>query len=125
VNVKVVIEGEEEVGSTHLPKFIETYRQKLQADVLVLTDTANYDCGYPALTIALRGLVGLNIEVRSVAQSMHSGMWGGPIPDPAMALSKMLATLVDDNGRIAVPGVFEQVKPLSKEDRRIREDSVR
>jgi acetylornithine deacetylase/succinyl-diaminopimelate desuccinylase-like protein len=113
VNVKVVIEGEEEIGSSHLAEFLKTYRSKLDADVLVLTDTSNYDCGVPALTVALRGLVGVEIEVRALSKTVHSGMWGGPVPDPAMALTKMLATLVDEHGVIQVPGVMSQVKPLS------------
>lgn len=113
VNVKIVIEGEEEIGSTHLSKFLQTYRKKLDADVLVLTDTTNFDCGVPALTVALRGLVECEVEVRALSKTIHSGMWGGPVPDPAMALTKMLSGLTDENGCIAVPGVLDQVRPIS------------
>jgi len=117
VNVKVIIEGEEEIGSSHLFDFITRYKDKLQADVMVLTDAGNWDTGVPALTTLLRGIVMVEVELRGLESPLHSGMWGGPIPDPAMALSRMLATLVDAGGRIAVPGLLDDVLPLSEADR--------
>src|SRR5512136_331351 len=118
VNLKVVIEGEEEVGSDHLPQFIERYRSRLDADAVVLTDTSNVDAGVPCVTIALRGLVVAEVEFRALEQSVHSGMWGGPIPDPTLALCKVLGSLVDDAGRIAIPGIYDKVRPLSSAERR-------
>ena len=113
INVKVVIEGEEEIGSIHLAEFLRVHRKKLDADVLCLTDTTNFDCGIPALTVALRGLAEFQIEVRALTKAVHSGMWGGPVPDPAMALSKVLATLIDENGMIALPEITSLVPPLT------------
>jgi acetylornithine deacetylase/succinyl-diaminopimelate desuccinylase-like protein len=118
VNVKLVIEGEEEYGSGSLPAFLEKYRKKLQADAMVLTDTQNYDRGLPSLTVSLRGLVSIEVEVRSLKQSVHSGMYGGPAPDAAQALVKMLATCTDTEGRLAIPGIWDEVRPLTKDDER-------
>ncbi len=120
VNVRLVIEGEEEIGSTHLARFLKEHRKRLEADVMVLTDTTNFDCGRPALTVALRGLVGVEVEVRSLTKTVHSGMWGGPVPDPAMALAKMLATLTDDQGQLALPKSRAKVRPVdAAEEKRL------
>ncbi|MCC6808164.1 MAG: M20/M25/M40 family metallo-hydrolase [Deltaproteobacteria bacterium] len=109
VNLKFLVEGEEEIGSDNLPRFLEKFKAKVQADVVVLTDTSNFDTGIPALTYQLRGIVAADITVSALDHPVHSGMWGGPVADPAMALAKIIARLTHDDGSIAIPGLYDDV----------------
>lgn len=120
-NVKFVIEGEEEIGSENLAAFLKKFRKKLDADFIVLSDTANFDTGVPALTYQLRGIVQVDVEVETIKQPRHSGMWGGPVPDPVQILSKMIADLTAADGKINVPGLYNKVaKTGAKQLARIR-----
>jgi cysteinylglycine-S-conjugate dipeptidase len=118
LNVKVIIEGEEEAGSEHLAPFLRQHAALMKADAIVLTDTSNFDVGLPSVTTALRGLVMVDVEVRALKQAVHSGMWGGPVPDPVMGLCRMLATLTHPDGSLAIPGILDAVKPLTEAERR-------
>ncbi len=105
VTVKLFVEGEEEVGSDTLPALLAAYQERLAADVIVIADSGNWDIGEPALTTSLRGLVRANIEVRTLTHGVHSGMWGGLVPDALITLSRLIASLHDDAGNVAVAGL--------------------
>ena len=105
MTVKVIVEGEEEVGSDTLPALLSEHQDKLEADVIVIADSGNWDIGEPALTTSLRGLVRMYVEVRTLDHGVHSGMWGGVVPDALMTLARLLATLHDDAGNVAVEGL--------------------
>ena len=105
VSVTMFIEGEEEIGSETLSALLAEHQERLKADVIVIADSGNWDIGVPALTTSLRGLVRLDIEVRTLAHAVHSGMWGGLVPDALMTLARVLSSLHDDAGDVAVPGL--------------------
>ena len=114
VNVKLIIEGEEECGSDHLEPFLKKYASKVMADAIVLTDTGNFDHETPSITVALRGLAALDVTVRSMDHPLHSGMWGGAVADPVQALAKMIASCTDARGRMAIAGIYTGMKKPAK-----------
>jgi acetylornithine deacetylase/succinyl-diaminopimelate desuccinylase-like protein len=106
VGVALFIEGEEEYGSDSLERLLVEYRDELAADVIVIADSTNWDIGVPALTTSLRGLINCFVEVRTLSHPVHSGVYGGAVPDALTALSRLLATLHDDAGNVAVEGLL-------------------
>ncbi|WP_432944553.1 dipeptidase [Kribbella sp. CA-253562] len=105
VGVTVFVEGEEEIGSPTLLRLLDEYSEELTSDAIVIADSGNWAIGQPALTVSLRGLVDCYVEVRTLDHAVHSGLFGGAVPDALTALCRLLATLHDDNGDVAVDGL--------------------
>jgi cysteinylglycine-S-conjugate dipeptidase len=121
VNVKMLVEGEEEVGSKNLVKFFSENRSRIQADIIVVCDTENIRVGLPSITYSLRGVVTLLVEVKSALIPVHSGMAGGAFADSALALAKVLSRLCWEDGPIPIPGFNDSVKPLTDSERKVIE----
>jgi acetylornithine deacetylase/succinyl-diaminopimelate desuccinylase-like protein len=117
VNLRFVIEGEEEIGSPHLAEFLREHRDALAADVALVSDGAMVAPGTPTITYGLRGMTYLTVRVRSAGRDLHSGSYGGGVPNPLLALSQMLASLKGDDGRIRVDGFYDDVVDVSDEER--------
>ncbi len=124
VGVKVFIEGEEEIGSAHLVDFLNAYTDLLTADAIVIADSGNWRVGEPALTVSLRGLVDCVVEVRTLDSAIHSGQFGGTVPDALITLSRLVATLHDDAGEVAVAGLVSGGStPIDLDDTELREQA--
>jgi acetylornithine deacetylase/succinyl-diaminopimelate desuccinylase-like protein len=119
INVKVMIEGEEEVGSVSLWDFVQNNRDRLKADALVVSDTSMLAKGVPSITYGLRGLNYYQVELTAAAQDLHSGVFGGAVPNPITVLAEMIAKLHDKNFRVTVPGFYNDVAALSREERKL------
>ncbi len=113
VNVKMLVEGEEEVGSKNLLGFFQKHKDLIQSDLIVVLDTENIEVGLPSITYSLRGIVAAEVTVRSAKMPVHSGMAGGALPDAAIALSQILARLFWANGPLPIPGFYDQVRTLT------------
>jgi cysteinylglycine-S-conjugate dipeptidase len=121
VGVTVFVEGEEEWGSPNLAKFLERYGDELRADAVILADSGNWRTGQPGLTMSLRGIVACDIEVRTLDHAVHSGEFGGPVPDALTVLAKTLATLHDEKGNVAVAGIAHgKADPLDLTEEELR-----
>ncbi|MEN9673909.1 MAG: hypothetical protein RL553_2174 [Planctomycetota bacterium] len=121
VNIKMLVEGEEEVGSKNLVKFFSENRSRIQADIIVVCDTENIRVGLPSITYSLRGIVTLLVEVKSALIPVHSGMAGGAFADSALALTKVLSRLCWEDGPIPIQGFYDSVKPLTDSERTVIE----
>lgn len=117
VNVKFLIEGEEEVGSPNLEKYIKNNKEKLAADIIVISDTGMQGPGQPAVCYGLRGLTGVQIDIQGAKGDLHSGLYGGGVQNPLHAIAQVLASFRDQEGTIAVEGFYDDVRPLTDEER--------
>jgi acetylornithine deacetylase/succinyl-diaminopimelate desuccinylase-like protein len=117
VNLTVLIEGEEEIGSRNLEAFVAEHRDALRADIAVVSDTNQFARGIPAITYGLRGLVYMEVTINAADHDLHSGMYGGAVPNPANTLCELLATLHDRDGRVNIPGFYDDVVPLADAER--------
>ncbi len=116
-NIKFMIEGEEEVGSVNLGKFLEDNKEKLKADVVLVSDTSMISMENPSLEAGLRGLAYMEVEVVGPNKDLHSGVYGGAVANPATILAKLIASLHDENNHITIPGFYDEVLELSAEER--------
>jgi acetylornithine deacetylase/succinyl-diaminopimelate desuccinylase-like protein len=117
VNVILLIEGEEEVGSVSLATFVKANGKKLRADYIVISDTGMFSPRHPTVTYATRGIAALEIRVDGPSRDLHSGVFGGSVANPALMLAKLLAGCINDSGRVTVPGFYDGVKPLARWER--------
>lgn len=117
LNIKIIFEGEEEIGSEHLPQFVAEHKELLKSDLIVISDSGMFARGVPSLTYGLRGLTYMEVEVIGANSDLHSGSFGGSIHNPAQALSELVASLHDKNGRVTVKGFYDDVLPLTKKER--------
>ena len=117
VNIKFILEGEEEVGSAHLDEFVRQHKDQLAADVVVISDSPMFDRGVPSICYGLRGLVYFQIDLRGTKTDLHSGSFGGAVANPAFVLAQLLAQMKDRGGRVKIPGFYDEVRPLKEEER--------
>ena len=117
VNIRFVLEGEEEVGSVHLDGFIRDHKHELSADVVVISDSPMFDRGVPSLCYGLRGLIYFQLDLRGTKTDLHSGSFGGSVANPAFVLAQVLHQMKDRGGRVKIPGFYDDVRPLRDAER--------
>lgn len=117
VNVRILIEGEEEIGSPSLEPFIKAHPERVKADFIVISDTSMFARGLPTLCTGLRGIAGLEVHVETAATDLHSGLFGGAAPNALQVLAELLAASKDPNGRVTIPGFYDRVVPPTPEER--------
>jgi acetylornithine deacetylase/succinyl-diaminopimelate desuccinylase-like protein len=118
VNVVFLVEGEEETGSKSLAQFVEQHARQLRADYLVISDTSMFSAKHPTITYGLRGIAALEARVDGPSRDLHSGVFGGSLANPATVLARLLASCVDADGRVTIPGFYDDVRPLTNWERR-------
>ncbi len=116
-NIKFIIEGEEEVGSSNLGRFLEEHKEKLRADIVLVSDTSMISMENPSIETGLRGLAYMEVEIIGPNRDLHSGVYGGAVANPATILCQMIASLHDENQRITIPGFYDKVEELTAEAR--------
>ena len=112
-----MVEGEEEVGSDNLGAFVKSNKEKLRADIILISDTALISLEHPSITTGLRGLSYMEVEITGPNRDLHSGVYGGAVANPVNVLCKMIASLHDENGRVTIPGFYDKVAELSRAER--------